>query len=102
VLDNFNRDPKKRSRPLIGIELLQGFSRQFDSSNSMQGGRIYNPRDGRYYTAKLRLHDDGNITVQGCFLFFCDGETWQPVTLTIDPDGVPIAVLKNKLQHPES
>ena len=71
VLDNSNRDPKKRSRPLIGIDLLQGFSRQFDSSNSMKGGRIYNPRDGRYYTAKLRLHDDGNITVQGCFLFFC-------------------------------
>jgi len=35
-------------------------------------------------------------------LFFCDGETWQPVTMTIDPDGAPIAVLKNKLQHPES
>ena len=101
VLDNFNRDPKKRSRPLIGIDLLQGFSRQFDSSNSMKGGRIYNPRDGRSYKAKLQLHDDGNITVQGCFLFICAGETWQPVTLTIDPDGAPIAVLKSKLEHPE-
>ena len=101
VLDSKNMDREKRSRPLVGIDLLQGFSRQLDSSNSMKGGRIYNPRDGRSYKAKLRLHDDGNLTVQGCFLFFCDGETWRPLMVTINPDGSHTAILESTVDYPE-
>jgi uncharacterized protein (DUF2147 family) len=101
ILDSNNRDLEKRSRPLIGIDLLHGFSRQLDSSNSVKGGRIYNPRDGRSYKAKLQLHDDGNLTVQGCFLFFCDGETWRPLMVTINPDGTHTAVVKNTVEYPE-
>ncbi|MBT3426225.1 MAG: DUF2147 domain-containing protein [Gammaproteobacteria bacterium] len=101
ILDSHNSNIEERSRPLIGINLLQGISRQFDSSNSFKGGTIYNPRDGKSYKAKLQLHDDGNLTVQGCVLFLCDGETWRPLSVTLHPDGSHTAVLKNIEQDTE-
>ena len=66
------------------------------SSNSiLKGGRIYNPRDGKTYKSKLELLDNGNIRVEGCILFICDGEDWQPMIVTLNPDGTHTAVLKN-------
>ena len=98
VLDTHNSNVEERSRPLIGINLLEGISNQFDSSNSFKGGTIYNPRDGKFYKAKLQLHDNGDLTVQGCVLFLCDGETWRPLSVTVNPDGSHSAVLKNIAQ----
>lgn len=102
ILDSFNSNVEERSRPLIGINLLEGISSQFESNNSFKGGTIYNPRDGKSYKAKLQLHDDGNLTVQGCVLFLCDGETWRPLSVTVNPDGSHTAVLKNIEQSTES
>ena len=95
ILDSENSNTEHRSRPLIGINLLEGISSQFDSGKSVKGGRIYNPRDGKSYKAKLQLHDNGDLTVQGCVLFLCDGETWRPLSVTVNPDGSHTAVLKN-------
>ena len=95
ILDGNNRDPELQSRPLIGINIFEGFNGEFDSKNTLKGGRIYNPRDGKTYKSRLHLLDNGNLRVEGCVLFICDGEEWQPLTVTINPDGSRTAVLKN-------
>ena len=95
ILDSKNMDPELQSRPLIGINIFEGFNGEFDSKNTLQGGRIYNPRDGKTYKSRLRLLDNGNLRVEGCVLFICDGDEWRPLTVTINPDGSHTAVLKN-------
>ena len=95
ILDINNMDPELQSRPLIGINIFEGFNGEFDSKNTLQGGRIYNPRDGKTYKSRLRLLDNGNLRVEGCVLFFCGGDEWQPLTVTIDLDGSRTVVLKN-------
>jgi len=95
ILDNNNMDPELQSRPLIGINIFEGFNGEFNSKNTLKGGRIYNPRDGKSYKSRLRLLDNGNLRVEGCVLFICDGEEWRPLTVTINPDGSHTAVLKN-------
>ena len=95
ILDSKNMDPELQSRPLIGINIFEGFNGEFDSKNTLKGGRIYNPRDGKSYKSRLRLLDNGNLRVEGCVLFICDGDEWRPLTVTINPDGSRTAVLKN-------
>ena len=65
---------------------------------SIKGGKIYNPRDGRFYKSKLKLLNNGNLKVEGCLLFFCDGEEWRPLTVTLNEDGSYSAEIKNRLQ----
>jgi uncharacterized protein (DUF2147 family) len=95
ILDSNNMDPELQSRPLIGINIFEGFNGEFDSKNTLKGGRIYNPRDGKTYKSRLRLLDNGNLRVEGCVLFFCGGDEWQPLTVTFDLDGSRTVVLKN-------
>ena len=95
ILDSKNMDPELQSRPLIGINIFEGFNGTFDSRNTLKGGRIYNPRDGKSYKSRLRLLDNGNLRVEGCVLFICDSDEWQPLTVTTNPDGSRTAVLKN-------
>ena len=95
ILDSNNMDPELQSRPLIGINIFEGFNGEFDSKNTLKGGKIYNPRDGKTYKSRLRLLDNGNLRVEGCVLFFCGGDEWQPLTVTINLDGSRTAVLKN-------
>lgn len=95
ILDSKNMDPELQSRSLIGINILEGFYGEFNSKNTLKGGRIYNPRDGKSYKSKLHRLDNGNLRVEGCVLFVCDGDEWRPLTVTINPDGSHTAVLKN-------
>jgi len=98
ILDSKNMDPELQSRPLIGINILEGFYGEFNSKNTLKGGRIYNPRDGKSYKSKLHRLDNGNLRVEGCILFICDGDEWRPLTVTINPDGSHTGVLKNILE----
>jgi uncharacterized protein (DUF2147 family) len=60
--DHENPNPALRDRPLIGLLLLSNMKP--DGENKWRG-TIYNPDDGRTYSASMRL--DGNrIKVKGC------------------------------------
>jgi uncharacterized protein (DUF2147 family) len=76
-LDTKNPNPALRSRPLIGLNILSGFTRQADFS--YKGGTIYNPEDGRTYRSEFRLKPDGRLEVKGCVGPFCQAQTWTPV-----------------------
>ncbi len=60
-LDNENPDKALQDRHIVGLEMLDGFS--FDpGSNEWAGGKIYDPKNGRTYSAYIRL--DGNNTLK--------------------------------------
>lgn len=72
-VDNRNRDPELRGRPLEGAIILQGFEADDAGWN---GGKIYNPENGKSYFAKMHLEDDGSLTVKGCVGPICKGLHW--------------------------
>ena len=53
VLDVNNREEELRDRPLIGINMFDGFKKEQLLNNSLDGGKIYDPRRGRFYDAEL-------------------------------------------------
>ena len=87
VLDENNDERKLRNRALIGINLFDGFEKELLSDETIKGGRIYDPRRGKFYSAELAMLENGNLLVEGCLLFICDGEEWFPLVVTINPDG---------------
>ena len=95
VLDENNDNEELRDRPLIGINMFDGFSKELISNQSLEGGRIYDPRRGKFYSSELSLLENGNLLVEGCLLFICDGEEWFPLEVTINSDGSRQATFKN-------
>ena len=62
-LDDNNRDPALRTRPILGMDLISGFSRKSDQQ--WVKGKIYDPRDGKTYKCKMTLKKDGTLEVRG-------------------------------------
>jgi uncharacterized protein (DUF2147 family) len=71
--DVHNPDPALRSRPIIGMTILSGFS---PSGGQWKNGRIYDPESGKSYRSVLRLEADGSLKVSGCIVFFCQAQRW--------------------------
>ena len=62
-VDTNNPDPALRTRPIMGMDLIAGFSRKSD--RKWVGGTIYDPRDGKTYKCKMTLRKDGTLKVRG-------------------------------------
>ena len=97
ILDENNKDKELKSRTLVGSNILFDFSRQPDSSGT-HAGRIYNPDEGKSYKSKIRLLENVDLEIEGCFTVICRkvGE-WLPVTISIDGNGKRVAKLTNPL-----
>ena len=78
LLDRHNQDPGLRDRPILGLPLLQGFREE--APGRWSDGTIYDPEGGKTYTSKMRLAAPDRLEVEGCFLFFCRGQTWVRAT----------------------
>jgi uncharacterized protein (DUF2147 family) len=74
LVDVHNQDPALRSRPIVGLPLIQGFAP--DGLDAWAGGTIYDPEGGRTYKSKMRLTGPDVLEVDGCVLFFCQSQTW--------------------------
>jgi uncharacterized protein (DUF2147 family) len=55
-LDRNNPEADLRDRPILGLELLSGFTAA--GPGQWQGGTIYDPTNGKTYKCKLRLEGD--------------------------------------------
>ena len=62
-VDDNNPDPALQTRPILGMDLVAGFSRKSDAK--WEGGTIYDPRDGKTYKCKMTLKSDGTLKVRG-------------------------------------
>ena len=71
--DAHNPDPSKRGRPLLGTPIL--LSMKPEDSNKWEG-KVYNPKDGGFYSASIELKNLNALRLEGCMLIFCSGETW--------------------------
>ncbi len=62
-IDRENPEADKRERPLLGMNLVWGFTRA--GENVWEGGFIYNPREGKTYKCKLTLENPDRLKVRG-------------------------------------
>ena len=62
-VDRDNPDPALRTRPVLGLQILHGFT--YAGDNTWQGGSIYDPESGNTYRSKLALRSDGTLQVRG-------------------------------------
>ena len=62
-IDKNNPDPALQARPIMGLELMQGFI--YDGKGTWKKGTIYDPDNGKTYKCKIRLGDDGVLDVRG-------------------------------------
>jgi uncharacterized protein (DUF2147 family) len=69
-----NPDPALRGRPILGLTILTGFSRQ----DGEWQGAIYDPQHGKSYRSILEPGDGGTLKVKGCISIFCKTQIWQP------------------------
>ena len=72
--DDKNKNPALRTRPLVGLTILQGFS---GGPQVWTGGTIYNPNDGGVYQATVKLASSDVLQVKGCIVApLCKTQTW--------------------------
>ena len=71
--DTHNTDEKMRSRKLMGVNILSGLTKK---SEKWEGGRIYNPKNGKTY--KCSIWPDGDkLKVRGYLGMFYETQTWK-------------------------
>jgi uncharacterized protein (DUF2147 family) len=76
-LDINNPDPRRRSRPLLGTEIMLDFRQS--SPGMWTDGKLYNPDDGRTYSGSIRVQGD-ELKLRGCALsIFCKTQVWRRV-----------------------
>ncbi|EKB50711.1 DUF2147 domain-containing protein [Cecembia lonarensis] len=62
VMDANNSDKSKRTRPIIGMKLLEDF--EFKGS-SWENGSIYDPRNGKTYSSTIKKKAENILEVRG-------------------------------------
>jgi uncharacterized protein (DUF2147 family) len=63
--DSNNPDPAKRGRPVVGLRILSGLTRDRSNPRLWTGGRVYSPQSGRTYGLQIELLDGGRLEVRG-------------------------------------
>jgi uncharacterized protein (DUF2147 family) len=73
-LDLNNKDKAARTRPLVGLTMLRGFT---GGPPRWTGGSVYNPEDGRTYSGRIELTAPNRLKLTGCALsIFCRSQEW--------------------------
>jgi len=77
---NPKKDPKNpekslRERPLMGMITITGL--KYDGEGKYVDGKAYRPADGDEVKFKVKVNDDGTITVTGSKYGFSKTETWK-------------------------
>ena len=62
-VDRNNPDPALRSRPALGLQVLDGFA--FTAPDRWEGGTIYDPESGNTYKGRLMLTAPDCLRVRG-------------------------------------
>src|SRR6266480_2794216 len=77
-IDKNNSDAGKRSRPLIGVQIVLGMK---PSGEGKWAGQVYNAEDGKTYSGNLTFTGGDSLQLQGCALggLVCKSQTWTKV-----------------------
>ncbi len=71
-VDEKNPEERLRNQPLMGLVILRGF--KYDDGD-WTGGKIYDPKSGNDYTAKMKLEDENTLKLRGYVLMPLFGRT---------------------------
>ncbi|HOZ47554.1 MAG TPA: DUF2147 domain-containing protein [Candidatus Hydrogenedentes bacterium] len=63
VHDRENPDQALRNRPILGLQMLDGF--EYAGKNTWKKGTIYDPENGKTYKCKMTLQDPKTLDVRG-------------------------------------
>lgn len=66
----------KKDQPIIGLSIVENMKRDGNEYNS---GTITDPEDGKVYTCKIWMGDDGTLKVRGYVAFFFRTQSWYRV-----------------------
>ena len=73
--DMMNTDMTQRGRPMMDMLLLASFS---GGPSKFEGGKIYNPENGKTYVGILELLDTARLKVTGCLVRpLCGSQVWK-------------------------
>lgn len=72
AVDKLNSDPKLKSRPIMGLNLLDGL--RF-SDGIWEDGTIYDPKSGKTYSCQLSIKSPEILEVKGYIGFSMIGRT---------------------------
>ncbi|MCX6290700.1 MAG: DUF2147 domain-containing protein [Bacteroidetes bacterium] len=77
LVDSNNPEPSLRSRPQLGLALLENF--KYDEVNHWSGGTIYDPDGGKTYSCKITMKDNQTLEVRGYvgISLFGRTDTWK-------------------------
>jgi uncharacterized protein (DUF2147 family) len=76
--DKNNSDAAKRSRPLLGVQIVLGMK---PNGADKWSGQVYNAEDGKTYSGNLTYSGGTSLQLQGCALggLVCKSQTWTKV-----------------------
>ena len=79
VVDDQNPDEHLRGRPVLDLEMMDGFV--YDGDGVWVDGKVYDPESGDAYSGKLELVDENTMELRGYILIplFGRTETWTRV-----------------------
>jgi len=63
VIDRKNPDPALKSRPVLGLRILEGFTEV--GENYWEEGSIYDPKSGNTYRGKMHLAAPDRLQLRG-------------------------------------
>lgn len=73
LVDFNNADTALRTRPLLGLTILEGLRRTGD--NTWEDGKVYDPDDGANYSASMSINGDGTLRLRAYVLLPLFGKT---------------------------
>jgi uncharacterized protein (DUF2147 family) len=75
--DDKNPDPAKRSRPTVGLVIMENAKR---SGSGKWNGILYNPTDGKSYSGSVTVKGKDTLDLSGCVaVVLCKTTTWSRV-----------------------
>lgn len=86
-IDRRNPDPGLRTRPILGLKILEGL--RYNGRHEWIGGRVYAPDEGRSYKGKAWL-DNGVLKVRGYVGFSFLGRTMEWPRVSRDAGASPL------------
>ncbi|MGI6198069.1 MAG: DUF2147 domain-containing protein [Candidatus Cloacimonadaceae bacterium] len=63
IVDKNNPDKKLRNRPLMNMVIITGL--EYKKKASYEGGKIYNPDDGKTYNCKVEMPNVNTLKLRG-------------------------------------
>jgi uncharacterized protein (DUF2147 family) len=76
--DDKNPDPKLRTRPVVGVVIMNGAKK---TGANTWSGKLYNTQDGATYNGTVTVVNKNTLKLEGCVLggLVCQGPTWTRV-----------------------